>query len=461
MTSPQPRSVVVVGAGLAGLTAALTAADARRPVTVLEARAHPGGRARTTTTEPASTSTRARTRSTAAARRGRRSPASASRRAARRPTPPAPTACAPTAPSAPLPGSTAACCARRLVGPAAKLELARLLARPARLAAHGRRPGQSMQDWIDARSRDADVRSLLALLARVATYCGDLDALDAAAGVDQMTQALGARRRLPRRRLAAAGRRAAAAGARARHHRPHPRQGRTRSTRATTASPCAPPHGDLDADAVVLAAGGPRRGRRHGCTARAPRCTRWAARRATGGRVGARPRAAPLPVPDPPHHVRPRRADVPLGAHAVRAARSRYGGGEVAHLLWYGDARRRPAAAARGAARPRPAGLARRRSSTSATATAWWSRTAGRSRAAAAPGARRWRCPTCRACSWPATGSGPRAARRRGVRQRRGPRGDRAAATAPALVRGVNDARRAAPRSSRPSGPGCSASPTG
>ena len=43
----QPRTVIVVGAGLAGLTAAATAAHLGADVTLLEAREHAGGRART------------------------------------------------------------------------------------------------------------------------------------------------------------------------------------------------------------------------------------------------------------------------------------------------------------------------------------------------------------------------------------------------------------------------------
>src|SRR3954447_15465577 len=50
--SPQePQTVVVVGAGLAGLTAAATSAEHGARVIALEAREHPGGRARTTTVD--------------------------------------------------------------------------------------------------------------------------------------------------------------------------------------------------------------------------------------------------------------------------------------------------------------------------------------------------------------------------------------------------------------------------
>ena len=46
-TDGQNENMVVVGAGLAGLTAAITAAEGGAQVTVLEAREHAGGRART------------------------------------------------------------------------------------------------------------------------------------------------------------------------------------------------------------------------------------------------------------------------------------------------------------------------------------------------------------------------------------------------------------------------------
>ncbi len=56
MEQQNHHNVVVVGAGLAGLTAAITAADAGAPVSrVLEARDHHGGRARTASPSTGST----------------------------------------------------------------------------------------------------------------------------------------------------------------------------------------------------------------------------------------------------------------------------------------------------------------------------------------------------------------------------------------------------------------------
>ena len=289
----------------------------------------------------ASSSTRARTRSTAAGPPGRRSPASASRRRDRRPTRPTATASAPTARWHPLPGSAASLVRTRARRPAAKLELARLLARPARLAGSVE-PGASLQQWIDGRSRDADVRTLLALAPRVATYCGDLDGLDAAAGVaTSSTQAVthgvvyldgglrnswstGCRRRR---------------GSRGRHD-PHEREGR---------------RGRRDARCVRRPHAARRSRRRRGrARGGGPADSTAAARRERSGRavgrrelpvarVRARPRVAPRSPTRTTAHVRARRPALLLGAHAVGAARAD-GHGEVAHLLWYGDRDRRPRA---------------------------------------------------------------------------------------------------------------------
>ena len=182
------NTVVVVGAGLAGLTAAITAAGAGARVTVLEAREHVGGRARTATVDGFHLNQGAH-----ALYRG--GPAWATLAefgiTPRGKAPDASGAMALRADGtlAPLPSSARSLLHTNLLGPRAKLQLARLFARPARLV-DTVEPGTSMQEWIDGRSRDRNLRAQLALLARVATYCGELDALDATAGVKQVVQAM-------------------------------------------------------------------------------------------------------------------------------------------------------------------------------------------------------------------------------------------------------------------------------
>jgi phytoene dehydrogenase-like protein len=181
-------TVVVVGAGLAGLTAASTAADAGAHVTVLEAREHAGGRARTITVDGFHLNQGAH-----ALYRG--GPAWATLAdfgiTPRGTTPDASHALGLRADGTlgALPTSGPSILRSQLVGWRTKVELARVLSRPAALT-RTVRDGQSMQDWIDFRTRDADARALLAMLSRVTTYCGDLDALDARAGTAQLRQAI-------------------------------------------------------------------------------------------------------------------------------------------------------------------------------------------------------------------------------------------------------------------------------
>ena len=187
MTNP-PRHVVVVGAGLAGLTAAATAAGAGARVTLLEARAHAGGRARTAHVDGflLNQGAHALYRGGAAwevltgfdiTPRGQ-SPHAGHAEGLRA-----------DGTLVALPGTARSLLSTRMLAPRAKFEVARILGRPHRLAGSVT-PGTSMQEWIDARSRHRDVRTLLALLSRVATYCGDLGALDARAGVAQVVQAM-------------------------------------------------------------------------------------------------------------------------------------------------------------------------------------------------------------------------------------------------------------------------------
>ena len=329
------RSVVVVGAGLAGMTAALTAADEGARVTVLEARTHPGGRARTTTTADGfhfNQGAHALYRGGAAwevlhgwgiTPRGA-SPVTTRAYGLRS-----------DGTLDALPGTFTSLVRTHLLGPPGKLELLKILARPAHMATT-LTPGTSVQQWIDGTSRRSDVRAVLALLARISTYCGDLDALDAAAGVAQMVQAFthgvvylddGWQQLVDElQQLAAA-------------------HDITLHTRAKVAGieACADgvtvrtAHGTLAADAVVLASGGPRDVDTmvRGASAAA---RRWAA--------DERPVVATtldvalwhLPVPD-------RRITCGLDEPTYFSVHTPYahlahgdGGGEVAHLLWYGEA---------------------------------------------------------------------------------------------------------------------------
>ena len=264
-----------------------------------------------------------------------------------------------------------------------------------------------MQDWIDARSRDADTRALLALLSRVATYCGDLDALDAppasrrwcrrqstasctstAAGSSWSTRCNGVARRTRRH-----------APARAKVDAIERRDDRVRrahrARRPATPTPwCTRPADQPTLDAML-----------HGASATVHG---WAERERPVYASTLDLALRTLPVPDRRIMFGLDEPRLLLGAHAVRAAGD--GGsrrGRAPALV------RRPRSTilgpARGAARPGPAGMARPGGRPALRPPA-----GGRPRPAA-PGSRlragdrRWRCPTCPGCSWPATGWGPRA----------------------------------------------------
>jgi phytoene dehydrogenase-like protein len=326
----QPSTVAVIGAGLAGLTAAATAATTGARVTVLDARAHIGGRARTASASGFlfNQGAHALYRGGAAwdvltgfgiTPRGH-SPAATHADGLRA-----------DGSLAPLPGNARSMIRTRLVGPTAKFELARLLARPARLRSTVE-PGTSLQEWIHARSRHADVRMVLALFARVSTYCGDLDALDADAGVAQMVQALthgvvyldDGWQQLVDGLQHVALTRGVAIHARAKADAIDVRaDGVTVRTSG----------GDVDADAVVFAAGGP-----HDVHTlvpdRAPSLARWAAEEqpVVASALDLAFRALPVPT---------RRITFGLDEPMYFSVHTPYArlapsGGEVAHLLWYG-----------------------------------------------------------------------------------------------------------------------------
>jgi phytoene dehydrogenase-like protein len=181
------RRVTIIGGGLAGLTAAVTAARAGASVTVHEARSGPGGRARTTRADGFALNQGAHALywGMPAARvlgsfgiqpRGGRPPASPAYGRLR-------------GEIGLLPGTPRDLVRSRLVGLRAKGQLAVLLADPRRSM---RRPteGRSMAAWIDEQVSHPDARLLLRMAARTATYQADLDELDAAAGVRNLVAAL-------------------------------------------------------------------------------------------------------------------------------------------------------------------------------------------------------------------------------------------------------------------------------
>ena len=329
----RPRAVVVVGAGLAGLTAAATAARAGATVTLLDAREHEGGRARTAAVDGFLLNQGAH-----ALYRGGPAwtiltefgiePQGRS--------PDATNAWGVRADGRPgiLPGTVATLVRSPLLGARAKFELARLLAQPQQLT-RTVQPGSSMKDWIERRSRNDDVRALLTVISRVATYCGDLSGLDAAAGVAQVVRALrygvvyldGGWQQLVDglRQVATAAGVVVHTGAKADAVDVHAAGVTVRMA-----------GGDFDAESVVLAAGGPTDADAllHGASRDV---ATWAAREqpvvATALDVALR--ALPQPrrrimfgIDEPTY----------LSVHTPYARLAPDRDGDVVHLLWYGDA---------------------------------------------------------------------------------------------------------------------------
>jgi phytoene dehydrogenase-like protein len=184
-TDPEP-SVTVVGAGLAGLTAASVAARAGAAVTVLEARTREGGRARSEVRASGAIFNEGphalyanlagwhELQALGIDPKGGRPSARAWGRWNGR--------------IDRLPGTTADAVRTRLVGIRAKAQLAKLLADPGR-ALRGDLSG-SLGDWIDRVVSHPDARALLAMVGRTATYVADPHAIAAEAAVPQIVGAL-------------------------------------------------------------------------------------------------------------------------------------------------------------------------------------------------------------------------------------------------------------------------------
>jgi phytoene dehydrogenase-like protein len=328
----QPPTIVVVGAGLAGLTAAATAAESGARVTLLEGRTHQGGRARTARidgfllNQGAHALYRGGPAWTTLTDFGIQPQGNA---------PDASTAKALRADGtlAPLPASVGSLATSSLLTARGKLQVTRILARPGHLAGTAE-PWTSMQQWIDGRSRDATVRALLWLLVRTATYCEDLDQLDAEAGLRQLAQAVthgvvyldGGFQQLVDALQAVADARGVRTLTNAKVDAVDVINGAfvVRTSR-----------GDIDADTVVHAAGGPVDVDRvlHGASAAVHG---WAERE-----VPVHATALDLALralPDPNERV-VFGLDDPLyfSVHTPAARLVTDDHGEVAHLLWYGD----------------------------------------------------------------------------------------------------------------------------
>src|SRR3954471_23703311 len=181
------RRVVVVGGGLAGLAAAATAAREGAEVALLDARESLGVRARTQVVDGFQLNQGAHALYRGGRgwnvleglgiepRGGKPSSKGFGVRADGR--------------FGELPGSATSLVRSPLVSGRAKLEIARVLARPQRLAGTAA-GGASAQEWIDAIAATPDARAVLAMVTRVGTYCGDLDALDGGAAAAQVAAAL-------------------------------------------------------------------------------------------------------------------------------------------------------------------------------------------------------------------------------------------------------------------------------
>ncbi len=179
--------VLVIGGGLAGLAAAATAANDGADVTLVEARADEGGRARTATGEGgflfnqgphalyAGSCGIEVLRELGVEPQGKRPPLRGYGILRGK--------------LGLLPGTPVDALKSSLVGTRAKLQLGRAVGNPKKML-RSDVAGRSMREWIDAHASDPDARAIIAMAARVATYCADLDHITATAAVTQTVSSL-------------------------------------------------------------------------------------------------------------------------------------------------------------------------------------------------------------------------------------------------------------------------------
>ena len=178
--------IVVVGGGLAGLTAAATAARAGATVTMLEARGQPGGRARSERRASGGVFNEGPHALYAGLAGWRELSALGIGPRGQRPSPHAWGRWQGRIDR--LPGTNLDAIRTRLIGLRAKAELGRLLASPRR-ALRGDLSG-SLADWIDRVARDPGARALLSMVGRTGTYSPDPATIAASAAVPQIIGAI-------------------------------------------------------------------------------------------------------------------------------------------------------------------------------------------------------------------------------------------------------------------------------
>ena len=181
------KKITVIGGGLAGLTAATTAARSGATVTLHEARSSVGGRARTREEDGFLLNEGAHALYAGLAGIGvlrglgiepkGRPPATRGAQGRLRGS------------IGLLPGTPMEALRSRLVGVRTKAQLGRRLVRPEPLL---RRPtaGLSMAEWIDDLVTDPDARLVARMISRVAAYTGELETLAAEAAVPQVVSAM-------------------------------------------------------------------------------------------------------------------------------------------------------------------------------------------------------------------------------------------------------------------------------
>lgn len=179
------RHVVVVGGGLAGLTAAIHAARTGAPVTLLDARRELGGRARTHEVGRPGEGSALFNEGPHALYRGLAG-AEVLAELGVRPSggkPPTPLWAEDGGGISLVPTTAGDLLRRGGISRADMALVGTLVAVPGRRRVE---PGMSMADWVEQATRRPDARRVLRMLTRVATYCHDLERISADSAVAQL-----------------------------------------------------------------------------------------------------------------------------------------------------------------------------------------------------------------------------------------------------------------------------------